>query len=492
MRYNGSVKQQQRTGFGCILLLLLSVAVLSVAWVYSTWRSSEEVLPLGLVVNDVPMGGMTRHQALSAIEQAYTTPITVTYAGRLLPPLLPEMIELRVDMEATAANLDVALARETGPMIFIRYLRDQLLGRPHEVTKVNAVVLYSRPRVNTYLERTAQQYDHAPRDPVALPESGTFRPALEGTTLNTSASLPLVIDAILAAQIERRQVDLVVEIEPAPQASIEILSQALRQSIAGLDSSAVAGIFAKDLSTGQELCLNCQAAFTGDSMAKIGIALASYRDRPQELTVEDATHLVQALTPGENASTAADTLLAQLGGGSAIHGTNAVTSLFLSLGLDSSYLTIPLTPGSETAVPLTTPANSRTDVTTVPHPGMQTTPMEAGLLLEAIYYCTQDGGALRILYPRDMTSAKCQGLLASMTRHRAHSLLGQDLPLGVSVAHQQGMETTTYSEIALFYGPRTDLLLTVFLYDPAWSTHEDAAPYLAAIGRLTYRFFNGD
>jgi beta-lactamase class A len=492
IRYNNAVKSQRKTGCGCFLLLLLSIALLGAAWFYTTWRSSEAVLPPGLVINDLPMGNMTRAQALRAIEEAYTAPITVTYAGQLLPPLLPEMIELRVDMDATAANLDAAVAAEASPFTFIRYLRDRFLGREHEITKVNAVVIYSRPRVNTYLERTAQQYDHEPRHSVPLPESGTFRPALEGTTLNTAASLPRLIDAILAAQSNRRRVDLVVEIEPAPEASIDILADALEQAIAVLDGNAVAGIFAKDLSTGQEFCLNCKAAFTGESAAKVGIALAAYRERPEELSVDDAARLVQSLAPGEGAGIAADILLAQLGDGSAISGAQAVTGLFLDLGLDSSYLTIPLTPGSEDALPITTPANTRTDLNTAPHPGMQTTPMEAGLLLESVYYCAQNGGALRILYPRAMTPLKCQSLLATMSRNRAHSLLAQDLPLGVSAAHQQGLGTTTHSEVALFYGRRSDFLLTTFLYNPAWATPEEAAPYFARIGHLTYRFFNGD
>jgi hypothetical protein len=474
------------------LLILLSLGVLGGAWFYSTWTSSEEVLPLGLVINDLPMGGMTRGQALSAIERAYTVPITVTYAGQLLPPLLPEMVELRLDLDATARNLDAALAQEAGPMSFILHLRDQLLGRDPKVVKVSAVVIYSRQRVDTFLERTAQKYDQEPRNPVALPDSATFRPALDGTTLDTAASLPRLVTALLSARTDKRSVELVVNIEPAPEASIEILAQALQQTLAGFDSNTTAGIFAKDLTTGREFCLNCKLAFTGDSSARIGVALTSYRDQSQELNVDEAARLAQTLAPGEGAGPAADALLARLGGGDVVSGTRAVTALFLDLGLNSSYLTGPLTPGSEAALGIATPANSRTDLTTTPHPGMQTTPMEAGLLLEGLYFCTLNGGALRILYPRGLTPAKCQSLIASMVRHRAHSLLAQDLPLGVSVAHQQGLGATTHNEVALFFGPRTDLVITTFLYNPTWSTPEEAAPYFAKIGSLTYRFFNGD
>ena len=52
------------------------------------------MLPPGLIINELPMGGMTREQALEAIDQAYTRPITVYYASKLTPLLLPEMVEL--------------------------------------------------------------------------------------------------------------------------------------------------------------------------------------------------------------------------------------------------------------------------------------------------------------------------------------------------------------------------------------------------------------
>ena len=151
-------------------------------------------------------------------------------------------------------------------------------------------------------------------------------------------------------------------------------------------------------------------------------------------------------------------------------------------------------PGGERAATMQRSSNmlARTDVTAAPSPTVQTTPMEAGLLLESLYYCTRNGGALRILYPRAITPAKCQNLLATMARSRAHSQLALDLPLGVSVAHEQSQLPAAHSEVAVFYGPRTDFVLAVFLHTPASAAPEDMASTFAQIGNLTYRFFNGD
>ena len=170
---------------------------------------------------------MTREQALTAIGLAYTVPISVTYAGSPISPLLPEVIELRLDAAATAENLEEALSVESNLYAFLRYIANQIGRREQEVIEVNAVVQYSRERLNAYLERVAQRYDHPPMEPVLLSEAGTFRPASDGTELDVQASLPLLIGAVLAADPAARQVDLVVEIEPSPDPSTDILKQAL-------------------------------------------------------------------------------------------------------------------------------------------------------------------------------------------------------------------------------------------------------------------------
>ena len=41
-----------------------------------------------------------------------------------------------------------------------------------------------------------------------------------------------------------------------------------------------------------------------------------------------------------------------------------------------------------------TPANSRTDLTTEPDPYMQTTPLDAGRILEMVYQLSKGGGTL--------------------------------------------------------------------------------------------------
>jgi hypothetical protein len=483
------VRHKRRSGLGVILLLLLSALILGGTWFYTTWRSSEAVLPATLTINGLSMAGMTRDQALAAIEQAYTIPVTVTYAGEVIAPLLPETIELRVDLEATAQNLDEALAGGSGGLAFSRYVLDLLRNREPQLAEVPAVVLYSRERVDAFLERAAQKYDHPPLGPVALPDLGTFRPAMEGTSLNSDASLPLLIEAILAPNPTERQVDLIVETEAAPEATLDILEQALDASLAGFGG--VAGIYAKDLVTGNELCLNCESAYTGMTTAKIGVALEIYRTRDIPLDAETVASVNEVLSADDGG--AMEAILAGLGAGDVVSGAMQVTDVLWNLGLRDSYIAGLVDETTTAATPqIATQANTRADVTTQPDPGIQSTPTDAGLLFEGLYQCARGGGVLRVLYPRAITPIECEDLLARMQERADRAQLVDGLPGATRAAYVRSVDGDTYSEIALVSGPRVPFVLAVFLYQPDWMEPQESLAVFSEIGVLTYRFFNGE
>jgi len=468
------------------VFFLLTVIILGGAWLYTNWKSSQTMLPPGVTINGLPMGGMTREQALNAIALAYTRPITVYYADKLTPLLLPEMVELALDEEATAQNLDKVLVARTGVQGFLTYLMDQVLRNEPEAQEVSAVVTYSRERVDAFLARAAQKYDRPPQSAVLLPEAGTFRPPQDGTTLNIQASLPLLIKAILAAAPEDRVVRLVVDIEPAPEASIIILRQAL--DVALRDFDGVVGIFAKGLRQGQEFCYNCESVFSGVGGLKIAIAISLYAMLD---TAPDAntTARIDALF-AETDNTVANALLTQIGAGDPYSGALRVTDMLWGLGLRNTFIAAPYNlPGA--TVPPDIAAASNPDSRTRPDPLLQTTPLEMGLLMEGLYYGAKGGGFLRAVYPRQITTEECQALLAGLERNTVNPLLSAGLPAGTRVAHKHGWADKTHADIALIYGPQTDLVLVVYLYQPEWLVWDESAPTFATIGQLVYRFFNG-
>jgi hypothetical protein len=402
------------------------------------------------------------------------------------------MIELHLDLPATVENLDEALHTDNPLQDFFNYTLDQLLGREPEPIEVNAVVSYSRERVNTFLQRVSQKYDHIPQPAVPLPEAGTFRPAISGTKLDVEASLPPLIEAILALHPEDRYVDLVVMIEPAPEPSSNILSVALETSLSEFtNTGGIAGIYARDLRSGQEMCMNCDVAYAGLSILKLGIALELYVIQEEALSSQQVNLLDGMLTESDNAS--ANLILAEIGSGNPYSGALAVTDLFWSLGLQNTYLAVPYDLKEGIPEPdIVTPANSRLEPFTDPDPYIQTTPKDIGLLLEGLYHCTTGGGFLRLLYPHDLEPRECEELLEWMKGNGDNSLLGDGMPEGTEVMHKHGWRDNVHADAILVYGHQTDFVLTAFLYQPEWFVWEESVPTFATIGQLTYRFYNGE
>lgn len=479
--------RQTRYRVAWLIFILLTVIILSGAWAYTNWQSSRTMLPPGLTINGQPMGGMTREQALNAIALAYTRPITVYYAGKLTPLLLPEMLELSLDAEATAQNLDRALAARANAQGFITYLLDQIARNEPEAQEVAAVVNYSRERVDAFLARTAQKYDHPPQNPVLLPEAGTFRPALDGTTLDIQASLPLLIKAILAAAPQEREVHLVVDIEPAPEASIAILQQALDAALR--DFGGIAGIFAKDLRRGQEFCYDCDLAFSGVGGLKIAIAVSLYAALDTAPDANTTARIATLFAESDNAM--ANALLAQIGAGDAYSGALRVTDLLWGLGLRNTFIAAPYDlPGA--TIPPDIAAIANAGSSTHPNPALQTTPLDMGLLMEGLYYGAKNGGFLRAVYPQKITVEECQAMLTSLERNAVNALLVAGMPAGARAAHKHGWSDKTHADIALVYGPQTDFVLVAYLYQPEWLVWDESVPTFATIGQLVYRFYNGE
>jgi hypothetical protein len=484
--------RRRHLGSSSILLFLITVVVLGGAWLYTNWLSSQAVLPAGLTINGEPMGGMSRDQVLNELQLSYTYPVSLTYAGQPISPLLPEMIELHLDLPATVENLDEALTTESTIQEFFTYISDLILGRAPEVIEVNAVVSYSREHVNTFLTRVAQKYDHPPQPAVPLPESGTFRPPITGTTLNVDASLPLLIEAILALNPDDRFVNLVVITEPAPEPSPNILAVALQASLTDfINTGGIAGIYSRDLQTGQEMCLNCEVAYAGLSTLKIGIALKFYEIQDQLFGAKETDLLASMLIESDNAS--ANLILEEIGSGNVFSGALAVTDFFWSLGLQNTFLAVPYDLKEGIPDPgIVTPANSRTEPNTDPDPYIQTTPKDMGLLLEGIYQCKNGGGFLRLLYPHELEPRECEELLGWLKGNGDNSLLGGSMPEGTIIMHKHGWRDNVHADAALIYGSRTDFVITAFLYQPEWFVWEESVPTFGTIGQLAYRFYNGD
>jgi beta-lactamase class A len=471
---------RRRTGCIAWLIIIAAVATLFLAWQYFSFRLTNRTLPAGMTMAGLSVEGMTREQALNALEVAFASPLEVTYQEQCLS-LPPNSVELRYDAEATSANLDATLSEREGLNGFIAHV----LRRQPEPVDVPVVVSYSGERLDGFLARVAQQYDRLPQEPVPLPESLGFRAGQPGRELDIEASRARLAAALVSATDQ--QVELVVRTEAAPTPDLDVLEQ-LIQSLTDDHEGLIPGIFVKDLQTGDELEINADVAFSGLSVLKIAILEETYRalDLPPDPEMTDWLSDTMGVT---SSNFKANLLLRDvIGDGDGYLGAENLNASMHHLGLKNTFIAAPY--DEETSLTIATPANSRTDIATEPDPYMQTTPLDIGLLLEMIHQCSQGGGALMVAYPGNLTVEECSQMIEWMGTNRIDSLIEAGVPVGITVAHKHGFSGDTHGDAALVLSPGGDFVLVVFLHRPQWLEWDESAPLIADIATVTYNYFN--
>ena len=472
---------RRRTGLVAWFIIIAAIPTLFLTWQYFDYLSASRTLPAEMEMAGRPVGGMTRERALNALKVDFAMPVEIAYQEQRLS-LSPDSVELRYDAEETAATLDAVLTARGGLDGFIAYV----LRHPPDLVDVPVAVRYSDDRLDGFLARVAGQYDQPPQEPVPLPASLTFRPGQPGYELDVEVSRARLAAALVSAT--DRQVELKVRMEEAPLLDLDMLGQML-QSLLDDREGLIAGIFVKDLQTGDELEINADVAYAGLSILKIAILEETYRvlDLPLDLEVNDWLSDTLGIT---SSNFKANLLLRDvIGNGDGYRGVENLTASMHHLGLINTFMA---TPYDEVVVPPTivTPANSRPDITTEPDPYMQTTPLDVGLLLEMIYQCSHDGGALMVAYPGAFTADECSQMIEWMSLNRIDSLIEAGVPVGTKVAHKHGYIGDTHADVALVFSPGGDFVLAIFLYRPQWLEWDESNPLMTDIAAATYNYFN--
>jgi hypothetical protein len=462
------------------IVIVTAIIVLFLTWQYVGYRVVTRTLPAGMTLAGLPVEGMTRDQALDTVEEAFATPVELTYQEQPLT-LSPDIVELRYDAGRTAANLDAALAARSGLDGFVAYI----LRRPFATIDVPVAVSYSPERLDGFLAHVANQYDHPPLPPVPLPDSLTFRAGQPGYQLDVAASRARLAAALVSAT--DRRVALAVRTEEAPPLDMNTLGQMI-QAMLDNHPGLIAGIFAKDLRTGDELAINAEVAYAGLSILKIAVLEETYRVLDPPLSPDVSDWLSDTL--GVTSSNFKANLLLRdvIGDGDGYRGAENLTASMNYLGLRNTFMVAPYDEvGTLTIV---TPANSRTDVTTEPDPYMQTTPLDIGLLLEMIYQCSHGGGALMAAYPGAFTADECDQMIEWMSGNYIDSLIEAGLPVGTQLAHKHGWTGDTHADAGIVFSPGGDFVLAVFLYRPVYLVWDESAPLIADIATAAYNYFN--
>jgi len=457
-------------------LAVLAIAAAALLRQLSVPSARQSRIPAGISLAGVPVGGLTEDEATQLLEEAFSAPLILNYLDEALY-LFPQKVGFRVRTEEMLAELRRLRPGPWGDLL------QRLLRRPVRIADVPLRADYSEAEIRRFLSEVAARYDRPPRQPQAVLKTLSFSPGRAGRRLDVEASLPLVIEALTSA--ERRQVDLVVETLPPPKPTIELLGTLLEERLA--DFPGVAGIFVKDLASGEELGINADVAFSGMSLVKVAIVEEAYRllDGPPD--ARTARLLTETLT--QRGNFAANQLLEMIGDGDARRGTERLTESLRYLGLANTFMAAPYGEGGPLPG-ITTPANSRRDVNTEPDPYLQTTPKDMGLLMEMIYQCAQGGGTLIAAYPDDLTPAECRAMLATMKANRQGEFIAAGLPEGTPVAHKHGWIDDTHADVGVVFSPGGDYVLSIILHRHGWLEWEVSSPLMADISRATYNYFN--
>jgi len=385
--------------------------------------------------------------------------------------LQPAVISYTVDVTETTRMAREARYQSAALTDFIRHL----LFQPPAPHAVSAVIGYSDERLRAELAAIATRFDRPVQPPQPVTTTMRLQAGQAGYQLNIVASIKPIEMALQSAT--ERDVDLIVEDKAAPPITLDQLSRLFQARLLAFNGTA--GIFVKDLRTGEELNLNPEVTFAGGGVLKLPMLIEAYRqyDPPWPAAL---TRWMTTTLRTEVSTAPADEVLTILGSGDATVGAKKVTAAMTALGLKATRMSQPFTP----------PVSATLPVESV----IQTTPAEIGVLLEMVYQCQAGGGALLVAYTDTFTPEKCAALLADLAQYSpadVPSLLRGGVPDANEVLHRPGGGANTRADAALITSPGGDYVLVVFLTTPdrelSWN---GVNPIFNDLAKATYNYFN--
>lgn len=466
------------------------------------------VLPAGLSIASLPVGGLSLEEARAVLERYLLSPLY-----RPLPLLLDGESHL-LDPAAVGleADVDQALSRaeekvpDHPPAGSIYLLPGEEAGEMPIWEDIPLDVRLNEQELVRQLQLLAQRYDQEalPLRPTVLTDTAileamgvhtpTWSPEVPavaflspcaGRRLEVEAALLLVKEALKEGR--REPIVLPMEDVPAPPADLALLQNALREQVAGMPG--VAGVYVQDLGSGREIGVHEEVIFSGASVIKIAILLQVYQmleSPPQGAVARD---LWAMMVYSDN--DAADRLLALAGGGSGIRGARRMSEMLGRLGLEKSFMkdtygwVVP--DGSR---PAGRAALRGQEPVTDPDPLLQTTPRDMGRLLAYIYECSLDRGPIREIFPDKVTAQECQAMIELMLQNADQKRLVAGIPEGIPVAHKSGWIPDMKADAGIVFSPGGTYVVSIFVWEPGSLTNREGNPRIAALSWVVYSFFN--
>ncbi|MFZ2423357.1 MAG: serine hydrolase [Anaerolineae bacterium] len=467
-----------------ILILLAAVAAFVAPQAY-WYAEAQGPVPPGVRLAGLDLGASDAATIDASLQYAFSQPVAVYYDQKRLI-LQPREIGLRVktaDMLAAADAQTRGLGRWRG---FVYHL----MGRVTPPITVTLQYAVDSGALATWLDDVAAQYDRPPEPAHALPlvsgkiptDTLPFVAGKPGLSLAAQESVAGIMAALSSA--DKRETHLVLVETPAPPPGIGALQELL--SARAEHWPGIATVFVRDIGRGQEVNVNSDVAFAGMSTMKLAILVEVFRHLDRPPNIEETKLLTQTL--GLSGNFSANLLLRVVGDGSAQAGVEVLTASMRKLGLVNTFMATPYDVEAQ-SFRITTPANSRTDLTTNPDIHMQTTARDMGLLAEMIVQCSEGGGTLLAAYAPDITQAECQKMIEIIALNKLEALIPGGLPSGTRVVHKHGYINDSHADVAIVWGPSGPYVLSIFIFMPRWVLWEFSDGFMGEVSRATWDYF---
>lgn len=485
-----------------ITFIICLVAVLALFRLYTRFKVTAAPIPPGVYLGGLELSDLKDPAEIRQhLEGVYGETIEVDFGDTQLP-LRPQEVDFQLDVETMLKEAEQYL---DGPP-FIDIAIREALGFPQQRRDIRVRFTLNEAKLRAWLENAALEHNSTPIGAHALPplaertslsatvassttltsdlanRAWRWAPGIPGYRLDIEKSIPPVVAAL--ASNENRVAKLVLIEIPPSRPSMMDLTTVVSSTLSTFPG--FAAVYVRDLQHGEEANVDGEVAFSGMATIKLALLTAAFAQlKPEDSTIAQAI----AQTLAEDDNTAANQLLTLLGHGDQRAGAQSVTDFMRKLGLVNTYLqggfNVPALP------PLSTAANQRADWNTKPDPNLQTTPVDLGRLLAAIYECTEGKGMLVAFNPDRFTHASCQQMLAYIAQDQPQELLWLGLPNPKErwIVHQQGAGDQTQGDVALVWGPTGPYVITVFLYQGGWLDRQVSSATMQQVSRLVWDFF---
>lgn len=470
-------------------LLLFALLFGAIGWIglqgWQYWRS-HTLLPMGTTIGGIDVTGLTRDEAMAAVQTTYEKPVRAEYGSETIE-INPADAGFVLDLEGM---VDEAIRQMNETPHWKRYI-SYVLQRslPGEEIEVSLRASHTPEDVRLIVNLLGDMLDRPAEVPVLLSDSGSIEMGRSGIVLDREFAFEAIGDALYKPQ--NRVAKLLIIDQEAPELNLSYLETYLRQQIEPFDG--LGSIYIFDLQTGEEIKINSDSAVSGLSIVKIAIMLETLRATDDILSFDQQKLMEETAIFSGNYS--ANLLLDVVAGqDNAYLGSDILTESMVRLGLENTFIVTPYDepqrPGNRTRL---TPANSRQEVLFDPDPAMQTTAEDIGQLLSMIYYCSKGGGALLALYPEEITPAECQYLIDLLARNEEGNLIRFGVPEEMTVAHKHGWAYNTHGDAGIVYTPGGDYVIAEFLYaDTDWMPVSLSFPLLRELSRSVFNYYNPD